>query len=83
MNVLHITPATNGYELVTLLANKVSKTNGFAAIEKEGEQFMTGGFILNDTPEIRAALDAIPKENQYNFVKDFKMEPFVKLYLEE
>jgi hypothetical protein len=45
MNVLHITPATNGYESVTLLA--------------------------------------IPKENQYNFVKDFKMEPFVKLYLEE
>lgn len=81
MKVLHITPATNGYEKVSLLANRVSKTNHLLAIEKNGEQFMTGGFIINDTPEIRAVLDAIPKEKQYQFVADFKKDPFVKFYL--
>ncbi len=83
MNILHITPATNGYEEVVLLANRISRTNGFAAILKDGEQFMTGGFIINDTPQIRAILDAIPKEKQYDFVREFKMEPFVKCYLED
>jgi hypothetical protein len=83
MKVLHITPSANGYEEVTLLANRISKTNGFSAIEKNGEQFMTGGFLIKDTPQIRAVLDAIPKEQQYQFVKDFKIEPFVKCYLED
>jgi hypothetical protein len=83
MKVLHITPSTNGYEEVTLLANRISKTNGFSAIEKNGEQFMTGGFLIKDTPQIRAVLDAIPKEQQYQFVTDFKIEPFVKCYLED
>ena len=83
MKILHITPSTKGYEEVTLLANRISKTNGFSAIEKDGEQFMTGGFLINDTPQIRAVLDAIPKDKQYEFVKEFKMEPFVRLYLED
>lgn len=83
MKVLHITPSTNGYEEVTLLANRISKNNGFSAIEKNGEQFMTGGFLIKDTPQIRAVLDAISKDEQYKFVTDFKIEPFVKFYLEE
>lgn len=83
MKILHITPATNGYEEVVLLANAINRKNNMAAIEKNGEQFMTGGFIINDTPQIRAVLDAIPKEKQYDFVKEFKMEPFVKCYLED
>ena len=83
MKVLHIAPSTNGYEEVTLLAKRISKTNGLSAIEKNGEQFMTGGFLIKDTPQIRAVLDAIPKEQQYQFVTDFKIEPFVKCYLED
>ena len=83
MKILHITPSTNGYEEVTLLANRISKTNGFSAIEKNGKQFMTGGFLINDTPQIRAVLDAIPTDKQYDFVKEFKMEPFVRFYLED
>lgn len=83
MKILHITPATNGYEEVDLIANQVSETNSFAVIEKNGQQFMTGGFLINDTPEIRKVLDSIPKEKQYDFIKDFKMDPFVKFYFEE
>ena len=83
MKILHITPNNKGYEEVTLLANRVSRKNHFSAIEKDGEQFMTGGFIINDTPEIRNVLDAIPKEQQYEFVRSFRMEPFVKFYLDE
>ena len=81
MEVLHITPSTNGYEKVTLLANKISKKNGFSAIEKNGEQFATGGFLINDSPQIRNVLDAIPTEKQYEFVKDFRSIPFFKSYL--
>lgn len=81
MEILHITPSTKGYEKVTLLANKISKTNGFSAIEKDGEQFATGGFLINDSPQIRAALDAIPIEKQYEFVKEFRSVPFLKPYL--
>jgi hypothetical protein len=83
MKILHITPATNGYEEVVLLANAINKTNNLAAIEKNGEQFMTGGFLINDTPKIRDVLDAIPKDQQYEFIKEFKMNPFVKFYLED
>jgi len=83
MKILHITPSTKGYEEVTLLANRISKTNGLSAIEKNEKQFMTGGFLINDTPQIRSVLDAIPTDKQYEFVKEFKMEPFVRLYLED
>jgi hypothetical protein len=83
MKILHITPDTNGYEEVILLANAINKTNSLAAIEKDGQQFMTGGFLINDTPRIRELLDVIPKDQQYEFVKEFKMEPFVKFYLED
>jgi hypothetical protein len=83
MNILHITPSSDGYEEVELVANQISRTNNLAAIEKDGVQYMTGGFLINDTPRIRKILDAIPKEEQYDFVKEFKMDPFVKFYSEE
>lgn len=51
-------------------------------IERNGEKFFTGGFLINNTPQIRTILDSIPKEHQYEFVKSFKMEPFVKFYYE-
>jgi len=81
MKILHITPETNGYEEVELIANNIDRTNSLAAIKKDGVDYMTGGFLINGTPEIRAVLDSIPKEKQYGFVKDFKMTPFVKFYL--
>jgi hypothetical protein len=77
MKILHITPESNGYEEVNLIANNVNKTNNLAVIEKNGKQFMTGGFLINDTPEIRKVLDSIPKEEQYSFIKEFKMNPYV------
>jgi len=83
MNILHITPSSDGYEEVRLVANQISRTNNLAAIEKDGVQYMTGGFLINDTPRIRQILDSIPKEQQYEFVKEFKMNPFVKFYSEE
>ena len=83
MNILHITPSSDGYEEVKLVANQISRTNNLAAIEKDGVQYMTGGFLINDTPRIRQILDAIPREDQYDFVKEFKMDPFVKFYLEK
>jgi hypothetical protein len=83
MEVLHITPVTNGYEEVTLIANRVNMTNSLSVIKKDNTIFMTGGFILTNTPQIRAALDTIPREEQYQFVKDFKTDPFVKFYYED
>lgn len=82
MKVLHITPSSDGYEEVTLLANRVSKNNQLKLIKKDGVEYMTGGFILNSTPAIRDVLDRIPKEAQYEFVKQFKVDPFVKFYHE-
>lgn len=83
MEVIHIAENTNGYEIVTLLANRVSRKNSFSLIEKDGVINMTGGFILNNTPEIRDILDAIPKDKQYKFVMSFKVEPWVRSYAEE
>jgi hypothetical protein len=75
MKILHITPSTEGYESVELLANRISRTNNLAAIRKNGQVFYTGGFLIHDTPEIRAVLDKIPKAAQYEFIKEFKMDP--------
>ena len=83
MKVIHIAENTDGYEIVTLLANKVSRNNGFSLIDVDGVMHMTGGFILNDTPEIRAVLDAIPNDKQYKFVLSFKAEPWVRSYADE
>jgi len=83
MKILHIAQNSKKYEEVTLLANQIDRTNSFHAIEKNGEQYYTGGFLINDTPQIRAILDAIPDSEQYEFVKSFKMDPFVKFYLND
>ena len=83
MNILHITPSSGGYEEVRLVANRINRKNSLAAITKNGVEYMTGGFLVNDTPRIRQILDAIPKEEQYEFVKEFKMDPFVKFYFEK
>ena len=80
MKILHITPSTNGYEEVTLLANRYSQKNHLAVIEKNGEQFFTGGFIIADTPMTRTALDQIPKDFQYEFMSHLRHVPFVKEY---
>ncbi len=61
MKGLHITPDSIGYEEVVLLANRINRKNHLSAVEKNGEQFMSGGFIIKDTPEIRLVLDSIPK----------------------
>jgi len=83
MKILHITPSTDGYEEVELLANNVSRKNHFAAIQKNGEIFYTGGFLINDNPLNRKILDSIPREEQLEFVKGFIMTPWKKSYFEE
>jgi hypothetical protein len=84
MKVIHIAQNTDGYEKVTLLANRVSRNNSLIAIQGEGEEVSySGGFILEDDPEIERLLNAFPKEMQYDFVKKLKSEPFAKMYLEE
>lgn len=83
MKILHITPSSNGYEEVELIANRFNKTNSLAVIKINGKEHFTGGFLINDTPEIRQLLDSIDKDKQYDFVKSFKMDPFVKFYYEE
>ena len=84
IKVLHIAPSSEGYEEVILLANRVNRTNHLSVIEKEnGKVYFTGGFIITNTPEIRKVLDSIPKDQQYQFVKDFKVDPFATFYLDE
>jgi hypothetical protein len=77
MKVLHITPTTDGYEEVTLLKSRISKTNGFALIEKDGEQFMTGGFLLVDNIVNRTALKRVIKELHYSFIQSLREVPYV------
>jgi hypothetical protein len=83
MKILHITPSSGGYEEVTLIANRVSKNNPFSLVERKGIEYMSGGFLINDTKRIRAVLDLIHPDEQYEFVKEFKMNPFVKAYAED
>jgi hypothetical protein len=83
MRILHIAQNSNGFEEVTLISNRISRKNGLALIEKNGQRFMIGGFLINDTPQIRQVLNNIPREEQYSFVNDFKIEPFAKLYSDE
>lgn len=80
MQILHITPSSNGYEEVTLIANRIAENNHLALIEKNGEKFMTGGILLEDTPNTRKILDSFPKDEQYKVAQDFKVAPFVKMY---
>ncbi len=81
MNVLHITPSSNGYEVVQLIANRIDKTNSLAAIEINGELNYTGGFLIEDNAYTRGTLDMIPKGMQYEFIKNMRAIPFVKEYL--
>ena len=84
MRILHITPETNGYEEVEMLANRVSDTNGFVPIRKNGEDFMTGGFTIRDTPQIRKMLDSFPKKDQYQLMCDLRLKPYMdKQYIDE
>jgi len=84
MNVIHITPSTAGYEIVKLISNAVNKTNSLTVIKKDdGNIYYTGGFIIKDTTQIRNILDSIPKGEQYKFVEDFKVEPFVDYFYEK
>jgi hypothetical protein len=80
MKILHIAPNTNGYEEVILVANRCSTKIHLAVILRENKKCLTGGYLLNNTPEIRVILDKISLDKQYDFVKSFKSTPFVKLY---
>lgn len=82
--ILHITPSSNGYEEVELLANRMNHKNHMAVIKlPNGDIHFTGGFLIQDTKEIREVLDRIPKDKQFEFVKSFKNDPFAKMYYEE
>ena len=82
MKILHITPSSNGYEEVTLLANRYNQKNQLAVIEKDGEQLITGGFLIEDNYINRTWLDKVAKEKQYDFIKSLTQEPFAKSYFE-
>jgi hypothetical protein len=83
MKVLHITPSSNGYEEVELIANRYSRKNQLTVISIDGEIHITGGLIIQDTPEIRSVLDSMPKDKHYSFVCSIKLTPFVELYYDE
>jgi len=82
MKILHITPDGNGYEEVTLLANKHSERNHLAVIEKDGQHFVTGGFLIEDNKLNRQVLNNIRKSDQYDFIKSLRTTPFVKEYFQ-
>lgn len=82
MKVLHIEP-NKPYEEVTLIADKVNKRNSLHVIEKGGQQFFTGGFILQNTPFIKKLLDNYPEKEQYSVIKKLRERPFIKEYLDD
>lgn len=83
MKILHITPESNGYEEVTLLANRFSEKNHLAVIQKNGEEFITSGFLIEDNLVNRTWLDKVAKEKQYDFIKSLRTQPFVKEYFNQ
>ena len=84
MKVLHITEGPGGgYEEAVLIANNINERNGLSAITIDGLQYMSGGLMVEDTPEIRKILDSVLPELQYPLVKAFRTKPRVKReYLE-
>ena len=80
MKVLHIPQSLNGYEVVTLIAEQVSEKNRLAVITKEGDDtvYMTGGFLLMDTPKVRKTLDAIPKKDLWHTLYELRQRPWCK-----
>ena len=69
MKVLHLTPKTNGYEVVTLIADKVNEHNHLSVIESDGLLNYTGGLILVDNVHNRQLLDSIPKDKTiYDYI---------------
>ena len=83
IDILHITPHSNGYDKVKLIANKFNKTCELAIIIDQDSLLMTGGFIIKDTKQIRKILDIMTGEEQLQFMKDIREEPFIKEYYEE
>ena len=76
MNVYHVTPSTDGVEIVRLVSLYVDEKNGLSVIEKDGIEYMTGGIMVPITPIIKVVLDSIPKEEHYEFLKDIRSTPW-------
>lgn len=80
MKVLHITPKTDGYKIVTLISNAIDKHNSLALIEDGGQYFMTGGILMEANQINIDILDSIPKEKQYSTMVSLRSKPFVSQY---
>jgi hypothetical protein len=76
MKVLHLEPNNEGYKEAELIRTHYSETNRLALIKINQTEYLTGGFIMADSHVVREALDKIPKENQYNFVRFFRFNPY-------
>lgn len=76
MNVYHVTPSTDGVEIVRLVSLYVDEKNRLSVIEKDGIECMTGGIIIPITPRIKVVMDSIPKEEHYEFLKDLRNTPW-------
>ena len=72
MNVYHVTPSTDGVEIVRLVSLYVDEKNRLSVIEKGGIECMTGGIMIPITPRIKVVMDSIPKEEHYEFLKDLR-----------
>jgi len=83
MKAIHITPKTNGYEIVDLIANKVSRKNQLAYIKKDGKEYMTGGLLFVNDVKIKNLFDSIDSNKLYDFARKLKETPFEKSYLED
>ena len=76
MNVYHVTPSTDGVEILRLVSLYVDEKNRLSVIEKDGIECMTGGIIIPITPRIKVVMDSIPKEGHYEFLKDLRNTPW-------
>lgn len=73
---IHVASNNDGYEVVELLANRVNVKNTLSVIKKDGEIFMTGGFIFENNDEIKKLFDTKPIEQHYEFAKLLRSVPF-------
>lgn len=84
MNVLHIADnQPTGIEEVELLANRYNKRNFLHVIKRANKIFHTGGFIFENTDEVKAIFHHFPPEKHYEVAKKLKVDPFVKDYFVE
>ena len=84
MKALLICDNKNGYEDVTIVANRIDRNNGFHLIvDCDNKLLMGGGMLFEDTEINRRIFDSFPKDEVYKVAQGLRLEPHKISYFKE